>query len=68
MTGAAEQVSLRPAGLDEQSLICVEDGPFYGAGGVHVETVPLSKESLLTADDFELTDQDAPEEVASTDK
>lgn len=68
MVGAVEQVNLRPAGLDEQSLICVEDGPFYGAGGVHVETVPLKKDSSLIADDFELTDQEASEEAISMDK
>ena len=68
MVGAVEQVNLRPASPNEQSLICVENGPLSGAGGVHVETVPLKKDSSLIAGDFELTDQEASEEAISMDK
>ena len=43
MVGAVEQVNLRPAGPNEQSLICVENSPLSGARGVYVETEPLKK-------------------------
>jgi len=68
MTGAAQQVNRKPAGPNEQSLICVEDGPVYGVRDVRVETVPLKKDGSLIVDGFELTDQEASEEAISMDK
>ena len=74
MVGAVEQVNLRPAGPNEQSLICVENSPFYGTGGAYVEIVPLSKEDSLPlplrtiVKGFGMTDQEPPEEAESTGK
>lgn len=74
MVGAVEQVNLRPAGPNEQSLICVENSPFYGTGGAYVEIEPLSKEDSLPlplrtiVKGFEMTDQESLEEAESAGK